>query len=1478
MCTGPRLVQAACNLIPGTEKTFGGVLGATNRPFAAPGESVELRVRACETSRTAFLPTGADHVVTVVFTAAGGGTTRLVALSTDCAQVATGACAPTPTVCKQVSGAALATIVDADLGDRRLVFQFPDTDADLAPDGDDITLSGPAAIAVTALGAPLPCGLATASCAGQNGVLACVDAFFFEDGACGTISPNDVFPRFTALPPPNVYAAACFSVSPPCDATATILRGALDGAGNLLLPFVWQGVLVRDQGVPVPRLLRGRVAAPVPFQIPDQTFLGSFTPEGGRLPPILEPQADPTNTVPDVVTLFGSVDAPYTVLQAARRHGTCVGGRNDASRCTRSGDCPGGACQTSCVEAPSVFCTTDAECPSGRCGVLFDLAPFAIPGGPVVLPRLFPHFCQLAPHAACAGPSDCPAAGDQCVTYGFEAQNPVPLEGLAASDTARTFTVRESIDAVDRNGDGDTTDSVVTLRDRATGLEERLGAPAGCGLAGTPEGRAVVRVTTPPFSFPTVGVEGGVLAFLESESTAGYCDEDGDGDRSDAILRVFTLGQGERTSALARPRAVDAARRVDGASLAVSGGRVFVRTSEAAMAAQTTERVSVASDGTPGNDVSRLPGITADGRYVVFESDATSLLPAGTDTNGRTDVFVRDRDAATTQRVNLSITGAEANGSPFGGSENQFPAISEDGSAVAFATRQTNLLGAGDTNGVTDVFVRQLTVPTTVRVSEAVDGTAGDAASIAPVAISAEGRFVAFPSFASNLLGAGADGNGQADLFVRDRCVAGGVTVPGCTPSLERVSVQPDQSPSAGGIVFGVSISPDGRYVVWSTNASDLLGLGGDPSPGFPDVFLRDRLTGTTELITMASDGTRAVIGGSSRANAISADGRFVVFDSSSTDLLGPGVDTNGAQDVFVRDRLLGTTERVSVATGGLQATGGPSDGGSISADGRYVAFRSSATNLLGAGKDGNGVGDVFVHDRLTGATDRVDLTADGSATFGGFTGLAQIAADGRSVVFDRNGDVFVRGPDPADPFGIDALLFPDGVLDDTVLEVFDAATQAITTLCPAGDVSAADGNAAFLRPESVGGTATCPAGSLNAADTDVDDEVVHLFVGGSVPLNLGRAATAIALSPDLLAALVSEAGDGDTDYDSDGDTADTVVQVHPVGAGAWTNVGQAGDTLAVAGPVAAFVTPEAAQGTDLNGDGDKADRVLQLWDGTQSQLIRVGQAAEEFVLGARQTTACGERQLVAFRTREVAQGAGSLNGDNDTADDVLQVYDVVTHTLLAPGLAVTPCRLDACDPRTPYRVAGSRVTFLTLESDQGADLDGNGTVGELVLQVFDACSGVVTTIGPVATGSGATSDPLDTPDESRVFGTPSGRCAVTPAATCDPENDTCAAGTFCNALTTRCTLLAPPTCRTTAACPPDAECVAQIVTVATGVADRDDDGVPDDFDDCPDAPDPQQIDSDGDGVGDACDETSTCVGGVHEQCGTAHGCSDLVD
>ncbi len=307
--------DAGCNLIPGTVKTFNAVVGATNRPYAAPGETLEIRRRPCDGGSSGFLPNGADHVVTLVFKAPDG-TNRVVALATDCAGLDTATCAGaagvTSAVCR--TEPKLATRTDIDIGDVRIVFPFPDTDADFGAPDDDRTLTGPVVIAVTPKTDPLPCQLASQTCATQTGLLACIDRFYANDGACGTTVPHDRFPHFTALPVPN-YAAGCFQESPPCTAVATEVRAALDIDGNLLMPFVWRGILTADQGIPVPRLIRFRAKSPLPFQVPAQIFLASFTPEGGRLPPILEPQLDPTVVDPGVFTAFGSIDAPATTIR-----------------------------------------------------------------------------------------------------------------------------------------------------------------------------------------------------------------------------------------------------------------------------------------------------------------------------------------------------------------------------------------------------------------------------------------------------------------------------------------------------------------------------------------------------------------------------------------------------------------------------------------------------------------------------------------------------------------------------------------------------------------------------------------------------------------------------------------------------------------------------------------------------------------------------------------------------------------------------------------------------------------------------------------------------------------------------------------------------------------------------------------------------------------------------------------------------------
>jgi hypothetical protein len=344
--------------------------------------------------------------------------------------------------------------------------------------------------------------------------------------------------------------------------------------------------------------------------------------------------------------------------------------------------------------------------------------------------------------------------------------------------------------------------------------------------------------------------------------------------------------------------------------------------------AQTTERVSVSSTGDQANRPTQSPRISADGRFVTFASFATNLV-AG-DTNGSQDIFVHDRESGTTSRVSVASDGTQGSGFS--------PSISADGRFVAFLSWASNLV-PGDTNNTADVFLRDRQNGTTIRVSVASDGTQANSDSDG-ASISADGRFVAFTSYASNLVAG--DTNDGADVFVHDR--QSGTTT--------RVSIASDGT-QGNSRSHATSISADGRFVAFFSFASNLVA--GDTN-AVPDAFVHDRQTGTTSRVSVASDGTQG--NNITYFSSISADGRFVAFFSEASNLVAG--DTNEIHDVFVHDRQSGTTSRVSIASDGMQGNDESYDP-SISADGRFVAFNSAASNLVAG--DTNGP-DVFVHDR----------------------------------------------------------------------------------------------------------------------------------------------------------------------------------------------------------------------------------------------------------------------------------------------------------------------------------------------------------------------------------------------------------------------------------------------------------------------------------------------------------------------------------
>jgi len=436
------------------------------------------------------------------------------------------------------------------------------------------------------------------------------------------------------------------------------------------------------------------------------------------------------------------------------------------------------------------------------------------------------------------------------------------------------------------------------------------------------------------------------------------------------------------------------------AGAAWGGGPVAVGASAADGA---TDRVSVSSTETQSNGGSLPPLATSsDGRFVAFTSDAYNLVDG--DTNEAWDVFVRDRTTGTTSLVSVSSEEAQGNIDSGGG------AISADGRYVAFQSQASNLV-PGDSNGRADVFVRDRTTGTTRRVSV----SSSERQAIYPAglpsghaSISADGRHVAFASGASNLVSG--DTNRRIDVFVRDRW----------TGTTRRVSVSSNQT-QANRRSDLPQLSADGQYVAFRSDASNLVS--GDTNTN-EDVFVRSRATGTTRRVSVSSNETQGVrMDPVPGGPAISADGRYVAFHSTASNLVAE--DTNGefGVDVFVRDRAAGTTQLVSVNSNEAQGDDFSADP-SISADGQRVAFRSAASNLV----DGDtGQVDIFVRDQGAGTTSRASVSSGGTPANSScqdgenICGYPEISGDGRHVAFitdasnlvpgDTNGlvDTFVR-------------------------------------------------------------------------------------------------------------------------------------------------------------------------------------------------------------------------------------------------------------------------------------------------------------------------------------------------------------------------------------------------------------------------------------------------------------------------------------
>ena len=493
-----------------------------------------------------------------------------------------------------------------------------------------------------------------------------------------------------------------------------------------------------------------------------------------------------------------------------------------------------------------------------------------------------------------------------------------------------------------------------------------------------------------------------------------------------------------------------------------------------------TERVSVDSNGNEGNGSSGFlsgPAISADGRFVAFDSTATNLLAGG---NLPFNIFVHDRQTGATEVVSVSSNGKQAN------DLSSSPDLSADGRFVAFDSDATNLVN-GDRNNITDVFRHDRVIGETIRVSVTSDGQEASASSHAP-AISADGRFIVFHA---NSPLVPEDTNDTTDVYVHDAQT--GIT------SLVTVGFDGSVADRGG---FLQDISADGRFVAFVSDSTNLIP--NDVIDTEPNVYVRDLVAGSTELASVGSDGTRATVGFFD-IPAISADGRSVAF--STFDSLVPQDTQPFSLDIYLRDRLTGTTELISVNSDEVPGDG-RSESPSVSADCRFVAFQSESKNIVPEQPSLFPDEDIFVRDRVTGTTVRVSESTAGEE--GNARGLApNISGDGLVVTFssdasnlvpnDTNSatDIFVHNDRPTADLSVAKSDAPDPVSKGNALTYSLVVTNS-------GPGSAASVQLTDVLPTNVQFVSvTSSAGSCAEANGTISCELGNLANGASATVTV---------------------------------------------------------------------------------------------------------------------------------------------------------------------------------------------------------------------------------------------------------------------------------------------------------------------------------------------------------------------------------------
>ncbi len=458
--------------------------------------------------------------------------------------------------------------------------------------------------------------------------------------------------------------------------------------------------------------------------------------------------------------------------------------------------------------------------------------------------------------------------------------------------------------------------------------------------------------------------------------------------------------------------------------------------------AGTTEAITVNADGELGNGTSYYPVISDNGRYVVFASYASNIGPD--DNNGVKDVYFHDRKTGIFELISVSSDGVQGN------FDSRSPSLSEDGRYVAFISWADNLVDGGTGNQT--VFLRDRMNGTTIAIATTFGPEINQLGNtLAETAMSADGKYVAFSSNTPYLVPE--DGRVNRDAFIYNTE----------TGEIELVSKN-SEGVLSNGHAHRVTLSSDGRYVAYASSANNLVDGYDLPRWTEQQVYIHDRLTGITELVSQNTEGEAASFMPGQERISISADGRFIVFGSKSDNLV-PHDFASHSHFVYIRDRVEGTTNVVNPFSNIMTSHADISD------DGRFVTMQ--VVNVIGGERDFSA---SVVYDRVMDTGEWVSVNNDGELA-NWYAAHPTISGDGQYVVFmsaatnlapqyvHYNWDIYIRDRGPQTPEG--AVEYIDNLVDSDVIEPTVAAglTPKLDSAQDAATSTAADGKLnAFIK------------------------------------------------------------------------------------------------------------------------------------------------------------------------------------------------------------------------------------------------------------------------------------------------------------------------------------------------------------------------------------------------------------------------------